>query len=153
MPFRRSILAATTVAASAGLAGCSVGGANGLDAAIRGDAAGVPDPESVPVVARDESAGQVSEHGCPAGLVNARSRVHERPRTSGGIELVLVSEYRVIPGENVCTSRGSPAAGSVPRARRSRRRWNWSTAGPSGRLYCRTERCNYRSPWIGRHLV
>lgn len=117
MPSRRSILAAATVAASAGLAGCSGAPSSGVDATIRDDAVEVLQAESAPVVARDEATGTVSDHGCPEGLVNARSRVHERSRDGGETELVLVSEYRVIPGENVCASRGWRQAGITARHR------------------------------------
>lgn len=116
MPSRRSILSAVTVASSAGLAGCSGAPSSGVDATIRGDAVDVAEAESSSVVARDEATGKVSDHGCPEGLVNARSRVHECSR-EGGDELVLVSEYRVIPRENVCTSRGWGQTGITARHR------------------------------------
>ena len=102
MPSRRSLLASLSVTAGAGLAGCSTG-PPGVAATTDGDAYDTSDPASAPVVARDEA--ESAAEACPKGMVQARSRVHERP-TDGGREFVLASRYRIIPGENFCADRG-----------------------------------------------
>ncbi|WP_435119378.1 hypothetical protein [Halolamina sp. C58] len=107
MPSRRSLLASLSVAAGAGLAGCSAG-PPGVAATTDGDAYDTPDSDSAPVVARDEAESAADE--CPKGVVQARSRVHERP-TENGREFVLASRYRIVPGENVCADRGWKQAG------------------------------------------
>ena len=120
MPSRRSLLASLSVAAGPGLVGCSAG-PPGVAATTDGDAYDTPDPASAPVVARDEA--ESAAEACPEGMVQARSRVHERP-TDGGREFVLASRYRIIPGENFCVGRGWKQAGiAVTHA------WERRTAG------------------------
>lgn len=119
MPSRRSILTGS-LAGSILLAGCSaITGPSGTAVAIQGASPDIPRSKSTSIVARSES-GDRDRNGCPGGVINTRARLHEVSSRIGPKQLILVTEHRVIPGTNQCSSKWKQAYVEV--------RHNWKPA-------------------------
>ncbi|MFC7235642.1 hypothetical protein [Halosegnis marinus] len=98
MPSRRTLLTGAAAAGATALAGCSTGDA--LDPATQGDTPTAP--EDATVVATAERSVDADP---PNGAFRVSAAVHERP-AGDRTELHLLTDHRLIPGENQHANNG-----------------------------------------------